>query len=309
MKFQKQFVQSVRLYFKEKGEAWLQDLPGIIHYCEQKWSMKMEKPYRLSINYVAPAKLRNGKEIVVKICIPGSDFLNELESLRLFKHQGIVNVLDYETEKGIIILEKLSPGYTLAEIEDDETACYLAAQVVRRLSFPAPRNTRIQTTRAREEELRDTVNRNEKGYGPLSQHVLVNALSIFAKLNQTIAQYKLLHGDFHHYNVLASEQGDWVVIDPKGLIGEVEYDLIQFLLNRLPDKGVYEVTKKRIEILTNELNLNLERFFLWGYCHAVLATAWTVEGMSYNSCFYRMISIFERLYFEYCGIEIGCYVD
>jgi streptomycin 6-kinase len=44
MKLQEHFIRSVRLYFKEKGEAWLQELPNIIDYCEQKWSMKMSEP-------------------------------------------------------------------------------------------------------------------------------------------------------------------------------------------------------------------------------------------------------------------------
>ncbi|PFG13755.1 aminoglycoside phosphotransferase family protein [Bacillus sp. es.036] len=306
MKFQEQFVQSVCFYFKEEGKVWLQKLPEIIRYCEQKWSLKMEDPYHLSINYVAPAKLESGKEVVVKLSIPGADFLDELESLRLFTHHGMIKVIAFDKEKGIIILEKLSPGHTLATVENDEQACREAGLVMKKFSIPAPSKTRIQTTAVREKSLRDTVVQNVDGYGPLSSHVLRTSLSLFTKLNQSIAQYKLLHGDFHHYNVLASGNA-WIAIDPKGLIGEVEYDLIQFLLNRLPEKDVYEVTKNRVDILTKDLNLDKERFLLWGYCHTVLATSWTVEGDNYNKRFYQMIEIFEKLYIKTYGIEVGQY--
>lgn len=123
MKLQENFIRSVRLYFKEKGEAWLQALPNIIHYCEQKWSITMREPYSLSVNYVAPARFEDGTEVVVKICIPGKGFLDELEALQLFGEKGIVQLVDSDKQHGIIILEKLSPGFTLAEVAEDEEAC------------------------------------------------------------------------------------------------------------------------------------------------------------------------------------------
>lgn len=307
MKLQEQFVQSICFYFKEEGKAWLQQLPEIVRYCEQKWSLTIEDPYSLSINYVAPAKLVSGKEVVVKLSIPRTEFLDELESLRLFNHHGMVQVIDFDKEKGIIILEKISPGYTLAKIKNDELACRIAARVLKKLSISAPLKTRLQTTAIREKSLRATVVEHEDGYGPLSSQTLKTSLNLFTKLNQSISKYKLLHGDFHHYNVLASEEDDWVAIDPKGLLGETEYDVIQFLLNCLPEENVYEVTKKRVDILTEELHLNQERLLLWGYCHTVLATSWSVEGSDYSQSFYQMIEIFERIYKESYGKEVAQY--
>lgn len=308
MKLQKHFVQSVRLYFKEQGEAWLQNLPNLIQYCEQKWSMKIKEPYSLSINYVAPATMEDETEVVVKICIPGESFLDELEALQLFREKGIVQLIDSDKENGIIILEQLSPGYTLAEVTDEEEACRLAADVIKNLSIPAPAHTRILTTKAKEEKLRILVDEHPFGVGPISQQTLERALRIFTYLNQTTEQHFLLHGDFHHYNVLASGEGAWTVIDPKGLIGEIEYDLIQYMLNKLPNQGVYDVIEKRVEIFTNELNLDKERLLLWGYCHTVLATSWTVDDdKTYNENFYQGIVIFEKLYEANFGAAIDTY--
>ena len=41
----------------------------------------------------------------------------------------------------------------------------------------------------------------------------------------------LVHGDFHHHNILASERG-YLAIDPKPMLGEPEYD-VPFLWNPL----------------------------------------------------------------------------
>jgi streptomycin 6-kinase len=308
MKLQKHFVQSVRLYFKEQGEAWLHKLPNLIHYCEQKWSMKIKEPYSLSINYVAPATMLDGTEVVVKVCIPGEGYLDELEALQLFGGKGIVQLIDSDKENGIIVLERLSPGHTLGEVTDDEEACRLAADVNKKLSIPAPAHTRIPTTIVREEKLRILVDEHTNGVGPISQQTLERALTIFTYLNQTIEKHFLLHGDFHHYNVLASGEGAWTAIDPKGLIGEIEYDLIQYMLNKLPNQGVYEAIQKRVEIFTKELNLDKERLLLWGYCHTVLATSWTVDhDKSYDESFYQGIEIFEKLYKANFGAVMGTF--
>lgn len=277
----------------------LQELPKIIQYCEQKWSMKMQEPYSLSVNYVAPAKIEDGPEVVVKICIPGEGFLDEIEALILFGEKGIVQLFDSDQEKGIIILEKLSPGHTLAEVLDDEEACQIAAEVVKNLSIPAPVHTRIPTTKVREENLRKLVKQHPSGIGPISHKTLEKALKIFTYMNKTSKHHRLLHGDFHHYNVLASGDGAWTAIDPKGLIGDIEYDLIQYMLNKLPNKGAYEAIEKRVNIFTEELNLDKERLLLWGYCHTVLATSWSVDednNDTYDESFYQGIEIFEKLY-------------
>ena len=43
----------------------------------------------------------------------------------------------------------------------------------------------------------------------------------------------LVHGDFHHHNLLASARGH-LAIDPQPFLGEREYDVVPFLWNPLP---------------------------------------------------------------------------
>jgi streptomycin 6-kinase len=297
MEFQTHFVQSVRLYFKNDGEEWLKKLPSIIQYCETKWKLKINKPFSLSINYVALATMNDGREVVVKICIPGKGFQDELVVLQLFNGQGMVKLIDFEIENGILILEKLSPGNTLGDVPDDEEACRIAAKVIRKLTKVAPTDSTIPTIRVREENLRRMINEHPTGIGPFTYQILQKALNIFIYLNNKTSLRQLLHGDFHHYNVLASGDGEWTAIDPKGLIGEVEYDLIQYMLNKLPENNAFETIKKRVDIFTNELQLNEQRLLLWGYCHTVLSTSWSVdEKQNYDTSFYQGVAIFEKLY-------------
>ncbi|WP_051353083.1 aminoglycoside phosphotransferase family protein [Thalassobacillus devorans] len=296
MELQKQFVESVRLYFKKEGEAWLEKLPDLIAYCEEKWALQLETPFSLSINYVAPAVRADGTELVVKISLPGAGFLDEWQALQLFNGEGMASLVDVDQEHGILLIEKLTLGYTLAEMEVDEEACQIAVHVLKKLHRPAPKNTCLPTTKAREDNLKAILGKNPNGLGPISKETLEKASRLFTYLNETSQNQRLLHGDFHHYNVLASGKDDWTAIDPKGLIGETEYDLIQFLLNKLPEKGKLPVIEKRVEIFTEELNLNKERLLMWGYCHTVLAASWTVDDKGrYDQTFVEAIEVFEKL--------------
>ncbi|WP_167553211.1 aminoglycoside phosphotransferase family protein [Evansella clarkii] len=300
MKYQEHFVKTVKHYFQRQGEEWLMGLPSLINYCEERWQLRMLAPYSLSINYVAPAVKNTGEKLVVKCCIPGKEFLNELEALRLMKGERMVSVLDWDEQRGIILLEKLEPGSCLAELENDEEACRISAivmkKITRRLS-PAEA-CGLPSTLDREESLKEIIRNYPEGTGPITRQMLNQALKLYTYLNGSSRERWILHGDFHPYNILDTGKDEWKAIDPKGLTGEREADLIQFMLNKLPEdkEKAYEVIKERAGIFTEELGLNKQRLLLWGYSHAVLSTSWTVDGMNYDKKFFNGIEIFRKLY-------------
>ncbi|MGD7044849.1 aminoglycoside phosphotransferase family protein [Jeotgalibacillus proteolyticus] len=297
MELQTEFLNAVRHYAKEKGENWLAELPVLIQHAEQKWDLDVKEPYELSINYVAPAVKKDGIKVVVKICLPDNDgFTDELNALREFNGKGMVKLLDWDEEKKIFLLENISPGISLANVKKDEEACRIAARVMRSLALPAPSETSIPTIEARKRSLEKIIVEHPEGVGPISFPVLNKAFTLFNYLLHTAGPSFVLHGDFHHFNVLLSGEEEWVAIDPKGLIGEIESDLIQFLLNCLPEDNLEVFTQKRVNIFIEALNLQEERLLQWGFCHTVLATAWSVdEDGGYSEGFYGMIEVFERL--------------
>ncbi|GGC78733.1 streptomycin 3''-kinase [Thalassobacillus devorans] len=300
MKFQSQFKENLLLSFQKEGEAWLAQLPELIAYCENQWELKIGDPFQLSFNYVAPATRADGTEFVVKLCIPREGFRDELEALRLFAGQGIVSVIAADEERGILLLEKLAPGTMLVEVNKEETSCRLAAKVLGELHRPAPSSSLLPTTQSREANLQRQLREHPDGKGPITRSQMEKACDIFEYLHKSSQQQFLLHGDFHHYNVLASGENEWRAIDPKGLIGEREYDVIQFLLNKLPETDILPVLRDRIDIFVDMLHLNRERLVLWGYCHSVLATSWTVDSHgNYEKRFYQAVTSFEQLLYKY----------
>jgi streptomycin 6-kinase len=294
MKLPDKFVHTMMNIHKEKAEEWLKNFDNMIADYEARWELNIQEPFDLSFNFVAPAIRNNGQEVVIKVVLSRKEFLGELETLRLMKGKNMVELLEYDVDRGIMILERLSPGVTLAVIEDDEEAAFIASEVMKSLWVPAPNKTELETVSDRENSLKRIFNNNPNGFGPLSKETLQEALSVFEQLNGQINHSYLLHGDLHHYNLL--KNGDsWSAIDPKGLIGDREYDVIQYLLNKLPEKNVKDTIKKRVDIFVNELNLDKERVLLRGFSHAVLSTCWSIEEGNFTERQLNTIEAFKEL--------------
>lgn len=87
----------------------------------------------------------------------------------------------------------------------------------------------------------------------------------------------LLHGDLHHGNILC-HHGDWVIIDPKGIIGDRHFETVQYLLN-YPRRGgdASVVLARRMARLTERLALNGQRIAMWGVVKGLLDACWALE--------------------------------
>ena len=89
-----------------------------------------------------------------------------------------------------------------------------------------------------------------------------------------------MHGDFHHYNILSSERG-WLIIDPKGVIGPVGYEVGPLMLNpwgSISDWGRFKIqTEKRVSILVERLGWEREAIINWAIAHAILSAWWNIE--------------------------------
>jgi streptomycin 6-kinase len=134
------------------------------------------------------------------------------------------------------------------------------------------------------------------GTGPLNERLVDRAersVRDFLIENHTPV---LMHGDFHHYNILSSERG-WLVIDPKGVIGPACYEVGPLLINPWTElierQDLREMTRRRIDILHERLGFERERIREWGLAHAVLSAWWSIEehsGWEYALAFAEMIA-------------------
>ncbi|KAA3663993.1 MAG: aminoglycoside resistance protein, partial [Chloroflexi bacterium] len=86
--------------------------------------------------------------------------------------------------------------------------------------------------------------------------------------------------------ILAATRQPWLIIDPRGVIGEREYEVVALLRNPIP--GIYatselqQVLERRIAILQEMLGFNRQRMIGWGVAHCVLSAWWSYESDDIN---------------------------
>jgi streptomycin 6-kinase len=137
------------------------------------------------------------------------------------------------------------------------------------------------------------------GSGPFPPELIERAERTFSELNASAGRAVILHGDLHHWNILSSEKGGWVAIDPKGICGDPGYEVGPFMLNRLPegapDSALLEVMRGRLSIFSDELGIGRERLAGWAFCHSVLSALWSFEDSDEWQPAIRLARILEQL--------------
>jgi streptomycin 6-kinase len=260
------------------GAAWLDTLPSLLAECEARWNIKIGAPFALSFNYVAPALTREGQSVALKLGLPNPQLAGEIRALQLYAGMAAVRLLDSDEDRGMMLLERIEPGYMLASLTDDERATRAAAQVMRDLWKPLPPHARFPTAADWAGDLAQVRQRFNGGTGPLPAALVGRAEGLFRDLLSSAEPSVLVHGDLHHFNILAAHRRPWLAIDPKGLAGEPAYEVGALLRN--PDARLStdpKVQLRRIEVLHEELGFAKDRMLGWGVAQAVLSAWWALE--------------------------------
>jgi streptomycin 6-kinase len=106
------------------------------------------------------------------------------------------------------------------------------------------------------------------------------AQQTYAALCASQGRTRLLHGDLQHYNVLYDSARGWVAIDPKGVIGELEYEVGASLRNPVERAELFaspQIVERRLTSYAARLQLDADRALRWTFSQAVLSAIWSVE--------------------------------
>jgi len=247
--------------------------------CQQlarRWRVSIAESFETESSLIAYGQ-RDTRPVVLKVVKGPGDEWKSGEVVRAFGGRGMVRV--YECVDGAALYERLVPGTELVELSRqgrDEQATAILADVIGAMS-PDIAPTWCPTV-------------SDWGRGftwylrlgdPQIPLVLVaRASAMFGELCATQTATRLLHGDLHHYNVLEDRERGWVVIDPKGVVGEVAYEIGAALRNpgELPEVFANPATiEKRVGVFSARLGLDADRVLRWGFAQAVLSAIWQIE--------------------------------
>ena len=220
---------------------------------------------------------RAGTGVVLKVSKQDGDESHSGKVLEAFRGDGAVRV--YESETGAVLLERLEPGEELVNVVkrgNDDEATRILAQVIGRLAnhtAPTECPTVADWGRGFDWYL-------QSGDRQISPGLVHEAAALYKDLASTQRTTMLLHGDLQHYNVLFDNRLGWIAIDPKGAVGELEYEVGALLRNpvELPELLSDPITiTRRLDTLTTLLHLDDSRALAWSFAQAVLSAIWGVE--------------------------------
>jgi len=157
----------------------------------------------------------------------------EGDALALWAGDGAVRLLRRDARRRAILVERARPGSDLAGV-DEEEATAIAVDVATRLWRPAAAPFRW---------IGDHVPRWLDNAARRGAPLAPRARALYDGLR--IGRTTLVHGDFHHHNLLADGES-YLAIDPKPMLGDPEFDVASFLWNPLRYRMRAHVTEQRL---------------------------------------------------------------
>ncbi len=271
-----EFENNIRLIYRKKGEQWLKDLPCLVDKLAAQWNLKdLNACPDLTYNYVLKGR-KEDQPIVLKIGIDLPALEQEYAALQAFKEYGIVPAIDADLDQGGILLHQAIPGKTLVSLfpREDLEALKIACQSAALLhQAPVPKDHPFLL-------LEDWLKIIDQEWDlPLSQLHLARKLK--NNLLRDSKSQVLLHGDLHHGNIL-SDKEKWVVIDPKGVIGDPLYDMTGCLLREpfeqlMQQPDVFNLLNQRMEFVAHFTHKPLKEIWAWTYVQTVMSICWSLE--------------------------------
>lgn len=259
----------------------MNNINSTITYISHQWQLSNLRPLVPSTNnYIALVYSEIYKtDVVLKVLLANT---HEPEALMLFDGNGCVRLLDYDPAAKCLLLEYIKPGITLKTFfpDNDETAIEITSQLIKKIHAKNVLTTAIGFKTIDEWlSLLHTFKSNK-----IAATLLTKAQILSKQLLSLKQELYLLHGDLHHENILQSSLQGWIAIDPKGVIGPLEYEVGRFIMNPIPDllqqPDAKKIIQHRIDKFSQLFGFDRQRLVDWAFVQAVLSACWTEEGGS-----------------------------
>lgn len=252
-----------------EGIRWLDHLPAQVAELEQEWSLTAGRGFDHGgcVSWVAPVRLEDGTDAVLKIGIPHREARDEAAALRVFDGHGAVRLLRVSEDGFSLLLERCLPGEYLGSLGED-AADAAGAAVLQQLWREPPFQSHFESLPELAAEWCESLPRTApaEGYDTVLVH---HAIEMARELAATQPRKVLLHGDYHPANVLSAAREPWLAIDCKPLVGDPAYDLAQWLGNRceaaLQSAGPVAALRRQIDRFGSMLGLDPARIAGWAF--------------------------------------------
>ncbi|MGH9753364.1 MAG: aminoglycoside phosphotransferase family protein [Blastocatellia bacterium] len=249
------------------------------------WGVVVQNTLKTQSSFIVFGKRGNQPVVLRVIRQPGEEWRCGAV-MAAFDGRGMARV--YEHTEGAVLLERLSPGTPLASIalnNRDEEATEILADVIDRMSrscesLDEPSREVLKAFAIAQDWGEGFHRYLASGDHQIPASLVEQGRRFYFDLCASQRNVRLLHGDLQHYNVLFDSYRGWLAIDPKGVIGEVEYEIGASLRNPYEKPEMFaspEAVERRLRRFETMLKLDSDRALAWGFAQAVLSAIWSFE--------------------------------
>ncbi len=260
--------------------GWLAVLPAAVEEMCARWEVDLEpRVYESMITLVIPGHSRRLGPVILKASPLVDEFRSEATALQLAAAPNVARLYDVDLPRGVMLMECITPGTQLRHVAmPDDDATRLGATSVMSMWRTVPNTDGLHPLRV---WMRDLFNWTPAPH-LMPTELVTEAQDIARSLLDTAPQPQLLHGDFQHQNLLQRANGEWAIIDPKGLIGDPGFDVAAWMYNPI---GIFAsvdysaIAGRRLAIWSDATGLDRHRLAAWAFSGTVLSICWSAEGL------------------------------
>ncbi|MGN6638278.1 MAG: aminoglycoside phosphotransferase family protein, partial [Mucilaginibacter sp.] len=242
-----------------------------LNYYKILWELSFDgEPIQISFSLVQPV-LFDGKKCMLKIT--SSDEERRGNSL-MESWNGDVAPQIFHHDENALLMERATGEKSLTEMakngQDDEASRIMCKVIGRIHALKVPHTCDLVPLQIWFRDLKPAANK----YGGL----FIRSSEIADELLTNPLDQAVLHGDIHHGNVLDFGNKGWLVIDPKGLIGERGFDYANIFCN--PDLATVRTPgrlNKQLQIISKEALIEPARLLKWVAAWGGLSAVWSIK--------------------------------
>ncbi len=276
-----EFISTMSNLYGQRGTDWCTTIGMHLAKLAVQWDLSLGDAFPLSYNYVCTATItKTQRAVVLKTAPANPDFDTEVAMLQHYGGRSAVEIIAVDDHATALLIARADPGIRLVDsgLHDDEQTG-IAAQLMRASWYPKSSVLNLPTIVSQVGILSTLSTDHPAAVALLGSSHLLTAVRLCAQLQRPDVGVPL-HGDLHHENIL-QHGSQWLIIDPKGIIGNPAAECAAFLRNpgRLLDSGidVVALTIRRIDIFHQILGVPAAEIAGWNYVLMVLSAWWCYE--------------------------------
>lgn len=249
-----------------------------LQIASRKWNLTgIESIYEQKNKGVYRAESTEFASVILKVGADNDSLSGEFQALTEMKGEFCCQVYAFDPAHCLLLEEQVLPGTTLKQEPDWKKRAISFSEVFKNIHVVLKSQTSYRS-------YLDWVRNARRSVIDQQNKQLATGMNLAVEIAERMfgryPERQLLHGDLHHENLLQNEDGNYVIIDPKGVVGPSIFDIPRFVLNELDD-GEDSLRKahisKVIEVLSHVLSYPCDDLYQLLFMEIMLANAWNFE--------------------------------